>query len=741
MNKTFMKSLASTLAAPLCLSFLFTLATPSRAASLLPPERLTYQSFLVDGNGNALAPSAPKNYDVVFRIYGSATGNDLVWAEQQTVTVDKGNFSVLLGEGSQSGSEPHPALSSIFYTVTASDRYVAMTVKGIGPSNADVDILPRVQLLTSPYSFLARNAVSANSLANSGSSQIVTIDGSNVGINKPLPIAALDVVGAAVFSGNATAGNAFMGDVGHPNWAGFSHRQSATAAGYALLQNSSGLNTYINAKSGAGAGIEFRFDNAPKMSLDPNGGLFIANSLGIGMPAGGAGSISLRGANSGYNFEDRFSGQGSWSWYAQGGFARLYGAPANVDRLVIEQSTGKIGIPGGNTLEFGYGLSKEVNNGKIGYKTFTDGLDIIGAGNTSADRKITIHSQGGTTIHGAVFGKSYFDTTASDSGYYMGERGNFNSRYCIYGRDGGMSFWSSVANRDIMVMQNNGLIGINRAPRCPLDVGSSSDIYVGTYGYIAYGGSGGPYPLNGNAPFSIMAAQRVGGTEFNAFSDRRIKEVVSLSDTHKDLEIIKKLKVTDYRMLDKAAEGDSLKKGFIAQEVKEIVPEAVNRSTNFIPNIYAVAKSLALDKGNKSMALTMEKAPGLKKGELIRIITDLGEIEGPVLSVSSTNFVVGDVTLKEQPKFAFVFGKQVPDFLSVNYDRLFTSGIGAMQEMAKKLEASETRVAQLEVKAHRVEKLEGELSELKQLVAKLAQQAEKRAASAGGPNLAAAAAR
>ena len=83
------------------------------AQSPYPPEKMTYQGFLVDSSGTALGNAAPKNYDVIFRIYSSQTGsnpNELLWSEQQTITVDKGYFSVLLGEGAPTG-QPRPALS------------------------------------------------------------------------------------------------------------------------------------------------------------------------------------------------------------------------------------------------------------------------------------------------------------------------------------------------------------------------------------------------------------------------------------------------------------------------------------------------------------------------------------------------------------------------------------------------------------------------------------------------------
>ena len=80
-----------------------------------PPELMTYQGYLVDGNGSALGTKAPTNYDTVFRIYDVKQGGAAIWAEQQTVTVDKGYFSVVLGEGSKFGNEPHAKLSSIFF--------------------------------------------------------------------------------------------------------------------------------------------------------------------------------------------------------------------------------------------------------------------------------------------------------------------------------------------------------------------------------------------------------------------------------------------------------------------------------------------------------------------------------------------------------------------------------------------------------------------------------------------------
>jgi hypothetical protein len=121
-----------------------------------PPERMTYQGYLVDGNGAPLGNSAPTNYDVVFRVYADKQVGTALWAEQQTITVDKGYFSVLLGEGSSTASgEPGGNLSAAFDGLDASDRFIGITVE---TGSGATEIAPRLRLVASPYAYTATQA-------------------------------------------------------------------------------------------------------------------------------------------------------------------------------------------------------------------------------------------------------------------------------------------------------------------------------------------------------------------------------------------------------------------------------------------------------------------------------------------------------------------------------------------------------------------------------------------------------
>jgi len=196
----------------LCLFAMISILPALRAADANPPERMSYQGYLVDSAGSPLGNTntGPKNYDVIFRIYNDQSLGGVVnrvWSEQQTVTVDKGYFSAVLGEGAAYSSEARPNLSSVFTNlVDASDRFIEITVKGIGTGGADSTILPRLRLLCSPYAFLARNATTANALVNNAKSQVVTVYGSSVGINKVSPGSALDVNGMVTASSLTVAG-------------------------------------------------------------------------------------------------------------------------------------------------------------------------------------------------------------------------------------------------------------------------------------------------------------------------------------------------------------------------------------------------------------------------------------------------------------------------------------------------------------------------------------------------------
>ena len=165
-----------------------------------PPGQISYQGFLTDANGYPLATNTPRNYTVIFRIYDASTAGNEQWAEQQVVTVDRGYFTVMLGNGSAIDANFTNDLTSVFSGTTASDRYLGMTVTDLSNN----EIAPRLRLLASPYAFLARNAVKLVSSSSGG--DLITSSSTNVTVNGTITVNGAATVGTLNATGAATVG-------------------------------------------------------------------------------------------------------------------------------------------------------------------------------------------------------------------------------------------------------------------------------------------------------------------------------------------------------------------------------------------------------------------------------------------------------------------------------------------------------------------------------------------------------
>ncbi len=161
-----------------------------------PPSFLSFQGSLVASDGTGVGDAATVNYPIVFRIYDALTGGRLLWSEQQTVSVYKGAFSVILGEGNVFGNEARPSLASLFTSSNASDRFVEMTVRATAPGEADATVEPRTRLLATGYGLLANRARTARDMVNQTGQPVLRAVGDRVGVNTSNPQANLDVAGS-----------------------------------------------------------------------------------------------------------------------------------------------------------------------------------------------------------------------------------------------------------------------------------------------------------------------------------------------------------------------------------------------------------------------------------------------------------------------------------------------------------------------------------------------------------------
>lgn len=102
------------------------------------------------------------------------------------------------------------------------------------------------------------------SLQTMGTGRVTALANGNVGIGTGAPSSRLEV-------NYGGAGRLCLGDVGHgAGWPGLANCGSMTTAGYALIQDTNGANTYINKTSAAGT-IGFRVNNVDQMAINQSG--------------------------------------------------------------------------------------------------------------------------------------------------------------------------------------------------------------------------------------------------------------------------------------------------------------------------------------------------------------------------------------------------------------------------------------------------------------------------------------
>ncbi len=561
-----------------------------------PPGLIDYQGKVLDATGNALAPSTPTNYQMIFRIYTAQSGGSSIWTEQQTVTVSNGLFSVQLGAGSSYNSEPNnggngpgSCFSSTNGTgslVSPNSRFVGVTVV-IPPLTAATsgEIAPRLALLTTPFAYSASHAGTADS------------------------------VNGVV---NATTGSTFAGTVSAGPGSSFSGTVTAGAgSSFSGTATLSGTNTFT------GATI--------------NGGTFAGGTF-----TGGTFSTGT------------FSGNGA----GLTGFTA--GQIPSLDASKI--ATGVLPVANGGT---GSGTKNFVdlsNNQTVGgVKTFTSNVLL----NTTGNPEYVLQ----------VNGTEYFAAgVASANGNFSSSAGSGD--VIIRSTQGTRLILQSGTGGAGPVIGSNNFVGIGtNTPGFPLHITNSANYFVsGSYGYldqVAYGVANQTLTY----PVSIVANQDVVASQFLAVSDARFKLIDGISDGAADLAALSAIKITDYHYKDVLEKGAGPQKKVIAQQVETVFPQAVMKTTDVIPDIFHKA---AID--GDWVVLTTD----LKVGDRVRLIDKEVHEVYEVLETKEDRF---RTSYKSSAKDIFVYGREVKDCRSVDYEAIAMLNVSATQQIKKEKDA------------------------------------------------------
>ncbi len=213
----------------------------------------------------------------------------------------------------------------------------------------------------------------------------------------------------------------------------------------------------------------------------------------------------------------------------------------------------------------------------------------------------------------------------------------------------------------------------------PLTVSGTAASAAAPYSNLAYQVDGWAQAYDDTNPtlLKIYTDGKIGCTEVDVFSDRRIKTDIKDSDSVRDLDTILALRVRDFRYKDPIEHGTTTYTGLVAQEVREVFPAAVSTHDGVVPDIFQVPTFFS---GRKCQF--KNRIEGLEVGARVKVLDESVEKFLKVTHVS--DFEIEFDSEIDGPK-VFVYGQTVKDLHTVSYDRLVPVLISAVQELAKKL--------------------------------------------------------
>jgi hypothetical protein len=225
-----------------------------------------------------------------------------------------------------------------------------------------------------------------------------------------------------------------------------------------------------------------------------------------------------------------------------------------------------------------------------------------------------------------------------------------------------------------------------------------------------------------NGPL-LVSLGSVTATSYFATSDKRIK--TNITDLNcPSLDIIRKIRPCEYNMID--GKGKDSVYGFVAQEIKELIPKSVQTVTEFIPSVYENAfvdgnKITLINKTTTDISGCKLKIRDKNGGDIIVDVTTIYDnkifyINGDItqgiscMDICGTNLDEytkdGVTTYKrgsqvytgEVKKGIFVYGIQVDDFHTLDKDTIWTVTLSATKELDTQLQLANSKIAEQDIR-------------------------------------------
>ena len=296
-------------------------------------------------------------------------------------------------------------------------------------------------------------------------------------------------------------------------------------------------------------------------------------------------------------------------------------------------------------------------------------------------------------------GNAYIGTTNDGNTYKLTVSGNgYNRIFRIY--DGtnttswvsfnSGSLWfginvNNAGNEAFVIRHSTGNVGIGtNNPAAKLDV--RGNVGGTSFTGLQYTGSGvGSTNNTTQLAFYVNGEAAIYGS-LRIASDARIKtNIVDVSD-NSALEMVRNIPCRYYEYKDKVSRGTEKTIGFIAQEVREHLPMAVDLQREIIPNEYRTLTDISWN--DTTLFTDLSDCSGVKyKFYVSNDPSGNDEVEKELIGNADNSF-----TFDSSYNHVFCYGKEVDDFHILDKQKLFALNFSATQELDRIVKSQQTTI-------------------------------------------------
>jgi hypothetical protein len=612
----------------LCAALLALSPGHATAQTSAVPGFISYQGRVVDASGNNVGAGTPVNRTVIFRIWdtpSATTDDNLIYSEAQTVTISEGEFSVLVGQG------------------------VTNTTQTYGYPEGDKKLSDLGNAFNGSARYLGVTVAAAATIATTDNEitprqQIVST-----------AFAMRAKVAESVYANAISSTMLATGAVG-----------STQLAGASVTSDKLGVAAVLTGNLGDLSVKTAKIDNLAVTTVKIDGNAVdntkLRDSVGlsvIGRTSNTTGDpADIIAATDGHVLRRSGTSVG----FGTVGTAGIANAAITGEKIASDTAITAVQLTATNrvmTASLEFWPPPAGTFGAL-FKAGSPGLFPTNTSATAGDMVLL----GSPRLHLATANGGAAVMTLSGSNVGIGTTTPTQAKLVVLGSVSG-----NAAGDSGFYVNDSGING--------RIIKTIQGTYTTSIGLTLLSGT-----FTGQTPAarpntSIYADGAIwSGANIVSSSDARIKNIQGRSDSSRDLDTLVQIEVTDYRYKDVIGKGNFTQKKVIAQQVEKVYPQAVNHQTDSVPDIYKTAPT---------KDGWVKLATDLKKGERVKLIT--GKDEGSVhevLEVTKDKFLTG---FRPEGDQVFVYGREVNDFRTVDYDAIAMLNVSATQQLKREKDA------------------------------------------------------